>query len=186
MTRAAPPEMTAATLLGTVSPGFAVEVQYPDGPVRVTSLPVPITFNSQTWSGTGAMGRISQLEEGAENRSYGFSLDLSGIPGNWAEYLRGQDPHGGLVTIWLGFVDAAWALIATPEIITVGRIDTQDVQAGETTFVRVSCEGPGVDWERARVRRCTDVDQTQRYPGDRFFMFTAAMRNFREQWGRSG
>jgi hypothetical protein len=186
MTRPASPTLISAATAASVSPFMAAELIYPDGPVRVTSLPIHVEFMGHTWHGTGAMGRITQLEEGSENRSYGFALELSGIPGNWGEYLRAQDVQGGLVTIYLGFANSEWQPVSTPEVITVGRMDCQDVQAGENTFVRVNCEGPNVDWERPRVRRCTDVDQTTRTPGDRFFKFTAAMRNFRESWGRSG
>lgn len=186
MTRPAAPELLEAARAALVHPFLAAELLYPDGPVRLTSLPVgqTVLVDGETYHGTGAMGRITELEEGTENRSYGFSLELSGIPGNWADYLKGQDVQGGLVTIRLGMCDDQWRVLGT-EIVTVGRMDTQDVQAGETTFVRVNCEGPHVDWERPRVRRATDVDQQTRHTGDRFFKFTAAMRNFREQWGRS-
>lgn len=186
MTRPAPTDLLAATVAPTVRPFLAAELIYPEGPVRLTSLPTgqTILIDGQTYHGTGALGRITELEEGAENRSYGFSLELSGIPGNWAEYLRGQDVQGGLVTIRLGMCQADGSVIGS-EIVTVGRMDTQDVQAGETTYVRVNCEGPNVDWERPRVRRATNVDQQTRSPGDEFFKFCAAMRNFRERWGRS-
>lgn len=186
MSRPAPVELLAAARAPVVRPFMAAELIYPAGPVRLCSLPhgVTVLVDGQSYAGTGALGRITELEEGSENRSYGFALELSGIPGNWADYLRAQDVQGGLVTIRLGMCDEQWTVIGS-EIVTVGRMDTQDVQAGESTFVRVNCEGPNVDWERPRVRRATDVDQQTRNAGDRFFKFTAAMRNFREQWGRS-
>lgn len=186
MTRPADTALLDAARAPVVRPFLAAELMYPEGPVRLSSLPVAqaIQIGGDTYHGTGVLGKISQLEEGSENRSYGFTLDLSGIPGNWAEYLRGQDVQGGLVTIRFGLVDDQWRVIGS-EIITVGRMDTQDVQAGAETWVRVNCEGPNVDWERARVRRCTDVDQQQRHTGDRFFKFVAAMENFNIIWGRS-
>lgn len=186
MTRPAPANLIEAAKAPEVLPFLAAELLYPAGPVRLTSLPVgqTVLVDGNEYHGTGAMGRVTELEEGAENRSYGFSLELSGIPGNWSEYLRAQDVQGGLVTIRFGLCSRDWSVIGS-EIITVGRMDTQDVQVGEQTYVRVNCEGPHVDWERPRVRRATDVDQQTRNSGDRFFKFTAAMRNFREQWGRS-
>ena len=185
MSRPADTALLAAARAAVVRPFLAAELIYPEGPVRLCSLPQGLTVlvDGETYHGTGALGRVTQLEEGSENRSYGFALDLSGIPGNWAEYLRGQDVQGGLVTIRLGLCDDQWRVIGS-EIITVGRMDTQDVQAGAETFVRVNCEGPNVDWERARVRRCTDVDQTQRHPGDQFFKFVAGMENLNIVWGR--
>jgi hypothetical protein len=41
-----------------------------------------------------------------------------------------------------------------------------------------------VDWERARVRRCTDVDHRTRYPTDGFFKYVAALENQTLAWGR--
>lgn len=186
MTRVADPALIAAALAPTVRPFLAAELMYPEGPVRLSSLPhgVAVLVDGETYHGSGAMGRITELEEGSENRSYGFSLDLSGIPGNWADYLKAQDVQGGLVTIRLGLCDEQYRVIGS-EVITVGRMDTQDVQAGAETFVRVNCEGPNVDWERSRVRRATDIDQRSRYPADRFFQYVAAMENAVIQWGRA-
>lgn len=168
-----------------VRPFMAVDLDYPDGAVRLCSLPHQITIGGNVYYGSGAMGEISALEEGAENRSYGFTLSLSGIPGNWAEYLRGQDVQGRLVTVMIGFVDATYANVIGTQIITVGRMDTQDVQAGKTTAVLVSCESIAVDWERARVRRCTDIDHRARHPTDGFFKYQAAMENLSLSWGRA-
>lgn len=183
MTRPAAPPLITAAKQPKVRPFMAAFLDYPAGAVRLCSLPMPIQIDGDTYYGTGAMGEISPLEEGAENRSYGFTLQLSGIPGNWAEYLRGQDVQGRMVTVRLGFVDEQYDVIGS-EIITVGRMDTQDVQAGATTAVLVSCEGIGVDWERARVRRCTDADHRARHPTDGFFKYQAAMENLILSWGK--
>jgi len=183
MTRPAASTMIAAARQPVVRPFMAAELDYPAGTVRVCSLPMPVTIGGQVYHGTGVMGEISALEEGAENRSYGFTLQLSGIPGNWAEYLRTQDVQGRLVTVYLGFVNEGHELIGA-EIITVGRMDTQDVQAGATTAVLVSCESIGVDWERARVRRCTDADHRAHNPDDGFFKYQAAMENITLTWGK--
>jgi hypothetical protein len=183
MTRPAAAPLIAAAKQPTVRPFMAADLDYPAGPVRLCSLPTPIQIDGDTYHGTGAMGEISPIEEGAENRSYGFTLQLSGIPGNWAEYLRTQDVQGRMVTVRLGFVDDDHQVIGS-EIIAVGRMDTQDVQAGATTAVLVSCEGIGVDWERARVRRCTDADHRARHPSDGFFKYQAAMENLTLSWGK--
>lgn len=185
MTRTADPALLAAAQAPTVRPFQAVELIYPDGPVRLCSLPIgsAVVINGNRYDGSGALGKMSQLEEGAENRSFGFTLELSGIPGNWAAYLRSQDVQGGLVTVMFGLVDEQWRVIGSPKVIAVGRMDTQDAQAGKETWVRVNCEGPNVDWERSRVRRATDIDQQAKHPGDRFFKFVPAMQNFTIQWG---
>lgn len=188
MTRQASPAIITAATSDVVRPFVAVELLYPEGPVRVTSLDREVTITSPSsgqpaqWYGL-PMGELSAIQEGTENRSYGFTISLSGIPGNWGEYLRSQDVQGRPATVLFGFVDRLYNVVGT-QIITVARMDAQDVQAGQTTAVIVSCESIQVDWERARVRRYTDVDHQQRHPGDTFLKFTAALENQTLLWGR--
>ncbi len=166
-----------------VRPFMAVDMDYPDGPVRLCSLDRRVTFDGKTWDAVGGLGSVSQLEEGSENRSYGFTISVSGVPGNFSEYLRGQDVQGRNVTVYLGFVNPDYSIIGF-DIVTVGRMDTQDVQAGQTTAVIVQCESIQVDWERPRVRRCTDADQRARVPSDGFFKYVAALQDMNLRWGK--
>jgi hypothetical protein len=188
MSRDTTPDIIAAATAPIVRPFVAVEMLYPDGPVRVTSLDRIVSIESPStgmqadWYGT-PLGEISAIEEGAEDKSYGFTLSLSGIPGNWSTYLRTQDVQGRGVSVLLGFVDRLYNVIGT-QVITVGFMDAQDVQAGETTAVVVSCESIQADWARARVRRYTDVDHQQRHPGDNFFKYVAALENQTLRWGK--
>lgn len=185
MTRAADPALVAASLSGNVAPLYACELQYPEGPVRLSSLDRDVVIEGNTFKGAGALGAVTRIEQGSENRSYGFTLTLSGIPAEFAAYLRTQDPHGGRVTVWFGLVNTkTYALLGARRIRT-GRMDTQDVQAGETLSVSVSVEAFNLDWERPRIHRCTDQSQQDAYPGDRFFKYVAALPTMNLAWGRT-
>jgi hypothetical protein len=185
MTRAAPAALVAAMAAPVVRPFMATFLDYPAGPVRLTSLPrgTVLAIDGAEWNGTGVLGQISALEDGAELRSYGFSLTLSGIPGNWGAYLRAQDVQGRRVRVYVGAVNERYDVLGT-QVIKVGRMDAQDVATGDTTSVTLTCEDVMVDWERARVRRCTDVDHRARYPADGFFKYVAALENLTLSWGR--
>jgi hypothetical protein len=185
MTRAAPPEMIAASLKGTVSPAFAVECTYPDGPVRLCSLPYPVTIEGNAFDPGAGLGAISRIEQGAENRSYGFTLNLTGIPATFAAYLREQDPHGGRVTVWFLLVNSETHALIGARRIRTGRMDTQDVTAGDTLSVSVQVEAFNLDWARPRIERYTDQSQRDRAPGDRFFKYVSAIPNMSLAWGRS-
>ena len=178
MSRDASPALIAGFSQPVVHPFLAALLEYPDGPVRLTTLPQGqvVIIDGQPWIGAGALGQVSALEDGAEPRSYGFTLSLTGIPGDRAAYLRGQDVQGRPARIWLGLADDAWNVIAT-QLIKVARMDVQDVAVGEVTAVQVTCEDVMVDWERARVRRCTDVDHRARHPSDGAFKYVAALQN---------
>ncbi len=179
MSRDAPAELIDGFRQPVVRPFLAVELSYPAGVVRLTTLPrgSQVMIDGHTWHGAGVLGQIGALTDGAESRSYGFTLSLSGIPGDWGAYLRAQDVQGRRVRVWLGSANAAWQPVAT-QLIKVGRMDTQDVLVNaDTTAVLVTCEDILVDWERPRVRRCTDVDHQSRHPGDGVFKFVSALQN---------
>jgi hypothetical protein len=197
MTRPAP--FIAAARGENVIPFLAAELMYPRGPVRVTTLDRVVNLISPEtgllvpFYGVGAMGEVGVIEEGGESRSYGFVLTLSGIPNTllvdgseqtMSEYLREQDVQGKRYALIFGFMDRLYQVQAS-DIIQIGRMDTQDVLAGETTAVQLSCESIQVDWERSHPRFYTDVDQQQRHPGDKFCQYMAALENMDLPWGRA-
>lgn len=189
MSRSLSPAELAATQAEVVRPFMAAELDYPAGAVRATTLDRPIQLQSpksgalETWHGCGAMAKITGLQAGSEVRSYGFEISLSGIPGNWGAYLRAQDVQGRDVYIILGFLNPDYSVMFS-RTVTRAVMDTQDVEFGERTSVNVVCESVLLDWERARVRRATDVDHRERYPTDGFFRYVAAMENMTLTWGK--
>ena len=184
MSRDAPAALVQAFAAPVVRPFMAVFLDYPAGPVRLTSLPrgSVLAIEGEPWHGTGELGQISALEDGAELRSYGFSLSLGGIPGDWGAYLRTQDVQGRRVRVYIGAVNERYEVLGV-QCIKVGRMDAQDVSSGDTTAINLMCEDVMIDWERARVRRCTDVDHRVRYPADGYFKYVAALENLTLKWG---
>lgn len=161
-----------------------MDLDYPDGPVRVCSLQGNLVVGGNTYYGMGAAGELSAVTEGAENKSYGITASLTGVPNSFAKYLIGQDVQGRSATIRLGLLSPSDKLIGDWVTIFVGRMDAQDIQVGATTAVTVSIESLLIDWERARVRRYTDVDQQTAYPGDRGLEYISALQNLTLKWGK--
>lgn len=166
-----------------VRPFIAVELDYPDGMVRATSLDRNITIDGHEYIGVNILGKVSAITEGAETKSYGLDLSLSGIPSDFSAYLSAQDVLGRDARLLLGFVDDQYQ---TSQLTTVfvGRMDTQDVISGKESAVRVAVESLFIDWERPRIRRYTDVDQKARFPTDTGFEFVAAVANMQIKWGQ--
>lgn len=176
---------TAAAALGdVVRPFLTIELDYPDGMVRASTLQETVVIGGQTYYGMGVVGNLSPIQEGAESRSYGVTASLTGVPGNFAAYLQSQDVQGRTAIIRVGLMNHAYEIVGEMVTIFVGRMDTQDISAGKNTSVDVAIESLLIDWERARVRRYTDVDQQAVYPGDRGFEYQAALQNMSLIWGR--
>lgn len=165
-------------------PFSAVELDYPDGIVRLSFLPFDIEIEGNTFTGSGSLGAISMITEGAEQKSYGLTITLSGIPSVKTDYLLKQDVQGRIAKVWMGFLDENHRLIGKPIIIFVGRMDTQMLKVGKTTDIEVAVESLFIDWQRAKVRRFTNEDQTAAFPDDKGFEFVSAVADMEIIWGR--
>lgn len=168
-----------------VRPFLALHLDYPEGPVRATTLPFNVTLAGETFYGVGTFGGLSEVQEGSETVSYMVQASLSGIPTELLQAMLAQKIQGRLAQVALGFVNADWQIIGEPTILFVGRMDTQDFEVGSTTTILVSMESLMVDWDRANVRRFTDVDQKSEYPDDRGLEYVAAVANKEIVWGRA-
>lgn len=160
-----------------VRPVIAIELDYPDGPVRVCSLPFDINLDGEIFISAAAFGSLSGVEEGAELRSYGVQAVVAGIPLTFLRYLAAQKIQGRGATIFLAFVDSDHVVIGSPTVLFRGRMDTQDVEAGDTASVSVALESLLIEWDRARNRRWTDADQKSDYPEDRGLEYVATVAN---------
>jgi hypothetical protein len=178
------PATAIAARGAVVCPVLLLELDYPEGVVRVSSMDETREFAGHVYTAVGALGKVSSVQEGAEARSYGVTASLSGVPGNFAAYLQTQDVQGRRATVRIALLDSANELIGQPIVAYEGRMDTQDVTSGSTTEVAVAIESLLIDWERARVRRYTDADQQAAFPGDRGLEFVPSLQNLTLKWGR--
>ncbi|WP_244298048.1 hypothetical protein [Actinobacillus vicugnae] len=165
-------------------PFSAVELDYPDGIVRLSFLPFDVVIDGHTFTGAGELGAMSMITEGAEQKSYGITIAISGIPSVKTDYLLKQDIQGRIAKIWMGFLNENHQLIGKPIVIFVGRMDTQLLKVGKTTEIELAVESLFIDWQRAKVRRFTNEDQVAEYPNDRGFEFVSAVADMELIWGR--
>jgi len=166
-----------------------VELDYPSGFVRLNSTDRRLSFDSGAgvvdFIGAGALGSVSAISETTELRASGLRLTLSGIPAAVvsAAFERAQGRPGRL---WLGVLDDSYQLISSPAQVFSGLIDSTAIDIGETGTVTVNVENRLVAWERPKVRRYTNADQQQRFPGppaDKFLEFVNQTVEKELLWG---
>lgn len=175
MTRTLTPTVASAVVQEQVARTVAVELDFPSGISRWNASPATITIGGNPFLGVGLLGGISVTEESAELRAYGLTLTLSGIPRDVVSLALLQGYQNRRGTVWeVPLNPDTLAVLASPVVIFRGRMDTLDVQLGETATVQVTLENRLADWERPRIRRYTDEDQQQAYPGDTGFRFVPA------------
>jgi hypothetical protein len=174
MTRGLTPAALGAVSAEAARGCLAVELLFPAGAVRFVAAPFDITLGGETFSGVGQLVEISVIEETSELAASGMTVGLSGIPRDLVAVALGQAYQNRRGTVWWVPLDAAELPVADPILLFRGRMDTMEIQMGETATVRVRLESRLADWERPNLRRYTHEDQVARHPGDLFFIFVSA------------
>jgi len=168
-----------------VVPYTLVELDYESGAVRVASTPFDITYDGDTYLGVGRLGSISAIQEGPEQKSYGVSMEMSGIPATYFAEMSQERFQDRACRIYFGFLDVeSHRPIGTPVQLFGGRMDVVALQLGQSITVTLTAESRLVDWERAANRRYTDQDQQRAYPGDLGLQFVQATTEMELPWGR--
>jgi hypothetical protein len=164
------------------------ELDYASGFVRLNSTDRSLSFDSdgdlvdEEFLGVGRLGSISATEESSELQATGVKMSLSGIP---PEFISAafENAQGRTAKVWLGFLDGDYRIVADPVLVFSGLIDKSDIALGGEGRVTISVENRLVAWERPKVRRYTNEDQQQRFPGDKAFEFVNPTVEKELLWG---
>lgn len=160
------------------------ELVFDSGTLRVTNAGHDMSWDGHNWTGVGQLGSIDAVQEGADLQAYGIKLALSGIPSDYVATALGEHYQGRACRVWLAFLDSDYRVLADPVLVFSGRMDTMDVDMGNTATITVSAESRLIDLERARVRRFNHEDQQIDYPGDLGFQYVPFMVERELLWGK--
>lgn len=174
----------AALEAGHVVPLLFVEVAFTSGTQRYCTAGATIAralFNptavSEDWLGTGGLVNIEAIRETTNVESTGLRMTLSGIPSAMISLALGEDVQGRPISVWLGVMDSAGALIGTPVLEWQGRIDTLTIaETDDTATITATAESRMASLMKAAPRRYTDADQQNLYPGDLIFNYVPQMK----------
>lgn len=184
MSRTLTASAETASLAAHITAVLFVELDCSSGFVRMNSADRSLTFSSMTFTGIGHLGKIAPFGEPTDLRVEGITLEVTGIPSTYISIAMNEDIQGRTARLWIGFLDANYALIDAPVLIYRGRMDTMDIQLGATCTVTVRIENRFADWDRARVRRYNHADQIARFPSDKGFELVAQTTEREIVWGR--
>jgi hypothetical protein len=178
-------DVITATSAEIVRPFALMELQLDSGTTRVNNTDRDITWDGNVYAGIGSLGRVTQIQEGAELSAYGISMELTGIPGAYISMVLNENYQGKPCLIYIGFYDSNYAIVNDPFLAFSGRLDQSQITLGEKATVTLSAESLLVDWERARVSRFTDSEQRSMYPEDLGLEFVAQMVEKQIIWGKA-
>lgn len=185
MTRALTGGMLTAVQQRTVRPVFLFQGQFASGDLRLWTGYGDLVWDGNTYTGGGDMLSVSPIEESTDLTAKGFSVTITGIKIANLSAIYGQARHNLVGNLWLGLLDESLGLIADPFLLYSGRTDQPDVMDNaETVTITLRYEDELVDLLRPRVRRYTDTDQQNEYPGDRGMEYVTAIQDAEIVWQR--
>lgn len=185
MSRTLPGALSTAVAQTALAPVILAELDFSSGFVRVWNGVGTMVWNGKGWLGTGALMRLSPIEETREIEAVGLSLALSGVPSAMVAVAYGDFSQGRPAKVWLGALDiASGAMVSDPVAIFQGRMDTiSDSDDGAEAVITVTAESNLADLKRLRARFLTDQDQQRIFPGDRSLRYLSSLQERPVYWG---
>ena len=165
-------------------PLILFNADFPSGFVYAHSGVGDILFNANTYKGVGQLGKVSVIEETNELKPTVIKVELSGVDPALISVALNDNIQGRSAEMYLAFLDDQHQVIGTPVGPWSGRMDIMSGELGnKTATIQLEVESRLADWERPRMRRYTDADQQQQYPGDKGLEFVNEMQEKEIQWG---
>ena len=149
----------------------------------------------RAWQGTGDLGQISAIEEGDEISPYSIQLTLSGIDTSIAAEAARETYYQRPVTLYVGALNASDELVATPDVIWTGFIDTMDAVLGGDNgdSIILTAESELAMFDRSSNYLYTNAQQQHDSPigpdsnnpqPDTFFTHLQEMEDLTLDWGK--
>lgn len=183
-------DLTGSMLSGIqaadVRPILLFEGQFDGGFVRFWTGSGTISWDGRSWVGAGQLIGIGDIEENAEVVATGITVDLAGVDPALVSVVIGEARQNMPGRIWIGLMSEAGAIVSTPYLAFVGRLDVPSIQDGaETCVISISYENILGDLQRPREIRYTDEAQRALHPDDRGFEFVTIIQDKELKWTRN-
>lgn len=159
-----------------------VEIEF-EQPVRVCNAVHSVEWSGKTWLGLGNLGSIEQLQENANLEAKGVALTLSAVPLDMVSTALGEQYQGRKVQIWYAPCGPGGTPVGNPIRVFFGRVDTMDMEIGETATITLTAESRLVDWARPRSDRFNHESQLVKYPADMGLQYVPQMVDKEIRWG---
>lgn len=177
------PAVVAELDKDTMQLALFAELVFDTATVRLWTGIGPYVLDGETFTGAGDLVGVSSIKETSGDVSAtGISMTLSFNRSLLAAVMQ-EHFQSRPATIWLVLFDLNWVIIPDKILLFKGKMDSPVFEkSGETARITISAESQLIDLDRPRVRRRTDADQQEMYPGDTGLRFVAGMQNHNVVW----
>ena len=161
------------------------KLEFPSGTLYVHNSIGTYTWGGEDWLGTGDLGEISQIEEGADVSPYKLTLSLSGLDPNVSAAALTEDYYLQPVTVYLGVLDSSDDLIADPTVVWEGAMDQMIVSVGAESgdVISLTAESELARFNKASNLKYTSAQLQKDFAGDLGFDLMADIDGAKLRWG---
>ena len=161
------------------------KLEFPSGTLYLHNSIGTYTWGGNDWLGTGDLGEISQLEEGAQISPYKITLSLSGLDATISGAALTEDYYLQPVTVYLGVLNANDVLIADPTIVWEGAMDQMELSVGaaDGDVIVLTAESELARFDKASNLKYTDAQLQSDSAGSLGFEFMADIEGAKIRWG---
>jgi hypothetical protein len=183
MTRTIPSVVLNALDDDVINPFFAVELLF-DSPneLRLWTGVGDLSYGGHTWTGSGNLLNISEVQEASDLSVRGANITLSGMTSEVVSLAITEPYQGRVCNIYFGITSDTTALTQ----VFSGYMDQMNIQENpDTATIELTVENKLIDLERPRVARYTSAYQKSVYPGDLGLDFIEDLQDKEIVWGRT-
>lgn len=178
-------EQASAIAATVVRPVLLFQGEFADQTIYAWTGVGDLSWNGQTWKGTGEFLQAGDIEEGVELQASSVSVTLTGIQSALLSEVLQEAQSNADGRIYLGLLDDTGVLIGDPYQIYRGRLDVPSVaDGGQTGTIKITYQSFLVDLFRKRSLRYTDAKQKTLFPDDKGLEYSTAIAQWNEQWGK--
>lgn len=143
-----------------------------------------LSWNSQTWTGVGDLGRIDKVADSLDKADIGVDLVLNLLNDTIRNEIVTNDPRGEAGSIYVAAIDAETLSVDSAYEYFPGFIDRVEIEdAGSTGSIRVRLVSELARMRKPRHGELTDAYQQWLFPGDLGCEFATKMDEA-ILWGR--
>jgi len=166
-----------------INPFFAIELLF-DSPntLRFWTGAGDLSYQGNTWIGSGNLISISAIEEGSDLSVKGATLTFSSITSEIISLALAEPYQGRVCNIYLGVTSDETALTQ----LFSGYMDQMSISENpDSAVIELTIENKLIDLERPRISRYTSAYQKSVYAGDLGLDFIEDLQDKEIVWGRS-
>jgi hypothetical protein len=161
------------------------KLEFPSGTLYLHNSIGTYTWGGNDWLGTGDLGEISQIEEGAQISPYKLTLTLSGLDATISGAALTEDYYLQPVTVYLGALNPDDELIADPTVVWEGAMDQMEISVGAEggDAIVLTAESELARFDKASNLKYTDAQLQSDSAGSLGFEFMADIEGAKIRWG---